>query len=542
METPVFLSASSARLRRRRMLLLFTLAASTAAVCYRGIMEPVVSSDPPAFAMAPGVTTSSMPAGSGAGSVTLAWDAAPEPLTGYIMCWGQQSTLAGPENSQYVGNVLEFTIGNLAPGTQYYFTVKALNAAGQSGFSNEVTAYAEAGRLFPKLGKRAAPMQAGPGTSSSTTTSIPSEGTAQGAPSTTTETQGRRSYLLAGRGKGLQEYGTVQPGSVVAFDEGEIKGNLSIDWPEYQSLSGEARLATGDIDGDKFDEIIIGLGPVPGNAEIPGGKFEIFDDDFTSLGWGRIEWTDYNSENGESWPACGDIDGDGRAEILIGLGAGGNGLTEIFKFRDGKAVHEKWVQVGWEEYCAAGGGVRPACGNVTADRKNEIVLGLYPAGSFLPEGKFEVLDGQGEELAWGAVDWDEYTGTNGETRPACGNMDAAPHDEILLGLGEGSAGKIPVFSFDMGRIILTSWLQTGQADNPGKSETRLACGDVDGDGRGEVLIGFGESARGELELHADLTREFQLISRLQVPEEYISAISGEIFPAIKATNSKPVPE
>ena len=127
-------------------------------------------------------------------------------------------------------------------------------------------------------------------------------------------------------------------GAISIFENSDITAQLSVGWKEYNDLNGEARIATGDIDGDKKDEIIIGLGPVAGNAAIPGGKFQILDHDFTSLGWGQIDWDDYNSINGESWPACGDIDGDGIDEILIGLGAGGNGRVEVFKFKNGQAV------------------------------------------------------------------------------------------------------------------------------------------------------------------------------------------------------------
>ncbi|MCX5901070.1 MAG: hypothetical protein NTX06_10130, partial [Proteobacteria bacterium] len=73
-------------------------------------------------------------------------------------------------------------------------------------------------------------------------------------------------------------------GAIAIFENSDIASQLSVGWEEYNDLNGEARIATGDIDGDKKDELIIGLGPVEGNAAIPGGKFQIIDDDFTNLG------------------------------------------------------------------------------------------------------------------------------------------------------------------------------------------------------------------------------------------------------------------
>ena len=91
------------------------------------------------------------------------------------------------------------------------------------------------------------------------------------------------------------------------------------------------RIATGDIDGDGRDEIIVGLGRVQGAPGIPGGYFAVLDDDYSVIAWGQVEWPEYNQINGETRLACGDIDGDGIAEIIIGLGPGGEGRLEVFK-------------------------------------------------------------------------------------------------------------------------------------------------------------------------------------------------------------------
>ncbi len=375
-------------------------------------------------------------------------------------------------------------------------------------------------------------------------------------PTTTTSVKIRKYKIIGGKGSNLidgsapaaksEQSAEAEPdrifteqGAIAVFDETDAPLQISVGWDEYNALNGEARIATGDIDGDGEEEIIIGLGPVEGNSAIPGGKFQILDDDFTSLGWGQIDWSEYNSINGESWPACGDIDGDGVDEILIGLGIGGNGRVEVFKFKNGEAVHAQWIKVGWEEYCTAGGGVRPACGNIDFDRKEEIILGLYPVNDFMPEGKFEVLDGNAKHLAWGVVDWPDYNAINGETRPVCGDINRTGRDEILMGLGRGSGGRIPVYSYGLGKVSLKRWLEAGPADYRAENgETRLSCGDTDGDGLDEILVGFGQGGQGMMELHDDGLHDFSMLSNLQMPDEHYNAAIGETYPAIKGIKSK----
>ena len=73
-----------------------------------------------------------------ADNVTLAWDASPDPVTGYTVFYGEESILTNPSTPKPVGNVLQCTITGLLPGT-YYFAIKASYYNNESSFSNEVT-------------------------------------------------------------------------------------------------------------------------------------------------------------------------------------------------------------------------------------------------------------------------------------------------------------------------------------------------------------------------------------------------------------------
>ena len=100
------------------------------------------------------------------------------------------------------------------------------------------------------------------------------------------------------------------------------------------------------MDGDGSEEIVLGLGTYIDN----GGWVEVREDaggDYNHVTWIKVPFRAYNEANGATWPATGDVDGDNRDEILLGLGAfpedGG-----WFEFREDAAggfAHTSWGHV-----------------------------------------------------------------------------------------------------------------------------------------------------------------------------------------------------
>jgi hypothetical protein len=350
-------------------------------------------------------------------------------------------------------------------------------------------------------------------------------------------------YLLAGSGMLPGSGGWIE---VLNSRQAEPQLPVYIDWPEYNKLSGEMRIATGDIDGSGRDKIIVGLGRVKDAPGIPGGYFAVLDADYSVLAWGQVEWPQYNEMNGETRPACGDIDGDGIDEIVIGLGPGGQGRIEVFKFVDNRLEHVKWLQTGWQDYNSANGETRPACGDLDGDGTNEIIVGLGPVqgNPDIPGGVFFIFDqtsagsadlrdsSQSDASGWGVISWPEYNRINGESWPACGDVNGDGRDEIVLGLGKQGAGRFEILGFDLAlnRTQHIAWQQSLLSVG---AEVRPACGRLEADAAGdEIVIGFSKAGMGYVEVFGSAAQNFQSLGQGQTQFKASRKQESEIWPAV----------
>jgi hypothetical protein len=89
-----------------------------------------------------------------------------------------------------------------------------------------------------------------------------------------------------------------------------------------------------------------------------------------------LDWDWYNTYHGVTWPAAGNLDDDGGAEVVAGLGPSGGNWLRVWD--DGANSHAplQWLQLDWPAYLAASGQLRPAIGNLDADARGEIVVGF----------------------------------------------------------------------------------------------------------------------------------------------------------------------
>ena len=127
------------------------------------------------------------------------------------------------------------------------------------------------------------------------------------------------------------------------------------------SFTGGVRVATGDVNGDGVQDVITapGAGGGPHMRVFDGKNGQVISEFFAYSA----------SFTGGVFVAAGDINGDGTAEIITGPGAGGGPHVRVFSL-SGTVVREFFA------YSASfTGGVTVAAGDVNGDGKADIVTG-----------------------------------------------------------------------------------------------------------------------------------------------------------------------
>jgi hypothetical protein len=107
--------------------------------------------------------------------------------------------------------------------------------------------------------------------------------------------------------------GQIHADTVVVF----VKSIVSEGWSQELTACGSLSPAVGDIDGDGYDEVVVGVGGGQG-AGLAGG-IEVF----TREGEREVGWPKDTYKNMMSSPALGDLDGDSINDIVICSEQGG---------------------------------------------------------------------------------------------------------------------------------------------------------------------------------------------------------------------------
>jgi hypothetical protein len=312
--------------------------------------------------------------------------------------------------------------------------------------------------------------------------------------------------VLVGPGSGMQ---------VSRLLSGADGSTLASGYPFGPDFPGGVRVASGDVNGDGVPDPIVGTGPGSAEVRVYSGS------DISFIVGGRPFGPGFN---GGVYVAAGDLDNDGRADIIVGQGEGG-GAVSVFRadstliatltpfgagYMGGVRVAAGDVTgdgvadlltaqatgglvtiisgatgapvVSASPYGSIPGGVFAATGDVTGDGVADVIVA--PGSGNAPVLLFDLANGQaiGSFAAYDA-------GFTGGVRVAVGDLDGDQIGDIITGAGPTGSPLVRAFRYNGGAVLA---LATFQAYDPNfGGGVFVAGGDVDGDGIDEILTSPG---------------------------------------------------
>ncbi|MEK7993998.1 MAG: integrin alpha, partial [Planctomycetota bacterium] len=315
-------------------------------------------------------------------------------------------------------------------------------------------------------------------------------------------------------------------------------GGFVINGVSQLDYSGASVSSAGDVNGDGFDDLIVGVPFDDPNGQSSGASFVVFGKtDGTAIELSDVEnftggfvinGVSTNDRSGLSVSSAGDVNGDGLADLIVGAysddpNGGYSGASfVVFGKSDTVPVELSDVEAGSGGFVINGftaddmsGKSVSSAGDVNGDGFDDLIVGalggdpngLGSGASFVVFGKTDgtavelssVAAGTGGFLINGASTND----SSGFSVSSAGDVNGDGFDDLIVGApfddpnGGNSGANFVVFGKTDGTTVQLSDVENGDggfvingvSTNDQSGWSVSTAGDVNGDGFADVILG-----------------------------------------------------
>ncbi len=306
-------------------------------------------------------------------------------------------------------------------------------------------------------------------------------------------------------------YGVSTEGVAYVF-YGSFPGLSDVpDWQigggQQGALFGASVAGAGDVNGDDYDDVIVGAPGYKNGQTRTGAAFV-----FHGASWGlqpTPDWTfvgDQKDENlGISVGPAGDVNGDGYDDVIVGApwysdGQPNEGAVFVFFGSDsGLGMTPDWLVRGEQAYATLGASVGTA-GDVNGDGYSDVIVGTpnYDVAG-TDEGAAFVFygsdTGPGASPGWAAYG-DQEKGQFGASVGTAGDVNGDGYDDVIVGMPDRDEGQktevgaaLVFHGSEDGLSASHGWMVAGDQEGARFGAAVATAGDVDGDGFDDVVVG-----------------------------------------------------